>query len=169
MGAAIFYCHFGRWAKVASDYRPGMHPNSKKNLEMGLEAGKETRFKSGAEVAETGRRGGIASGQRRKRDKTMQEMALQILKTKVIDPDLARKLAEMGLDTTYNAAILESMTSKAVKGSEKAAAFVRDTSGQAPKQTVNLVTNDNLSRDEIRAMSDEELAALLELPDEDAE
>ena len=48
-----------------------------------LEKGKATRFKSGEEAANAGRKGGIASVESRRKAKGMRDLAAQLMTTKV--------------------------------------------------------------------------------------
>lgn len=79
-------------------------------------------MQSKSEVRENGRKGGIASGQARRRKKTLSELAKMIADNPA--PDNARaKLAKMGIsdeDANNNAVVAASIYAKAVKGNMQA-------------------------------------------------
>lgn len=79
-------------------------------------------MQSKSEVRENGRKGGIASGQARRRKKTLSELAKMIADNPA--PDNARaKLAKMGIsdeDANNNAVVAASIYAKAIKGNMQA-------------------------------------------------
>ncbi|MDO4305739.1 MAG: hypothetical protein Q4C77_02815 [Eubacteriales bacterium] len=86
---------------------------------------------------ETARKGGIASGEARRRKKTMKETAKMLLDMNIPDAakELRAKLKVMGIseeDFTYQSAVMVGMLNQAMKGNTKAAAFLRDTIGENP-------------------------------------
>lgn len=96
---------------------------------------KPVRTKS--EARERGRNGGKASGEARRRKKTMRETAQLILDMQIPNAakELKAKLKAMGLteeDFTYQSAIMIGIVNQAMKGNTKAAAFLRDTVGENP-------------------------------------
>ena len=91
------------------------------------------------ERSDLGRKGGIASGVARRKARNMREAARIILAAPLTDdPDTAAALAEMGLEPDQQGAILLAATKKSKYGDIEAARYIRDTSGQAPTQTVEL-------------------------------
>ena len=91
------------------------------------------------ERATNGRKGGIASGISKRKAKTMREAARIILSAPLADdPDTVAALESMGLEPDQQGAILLAATKKSKYGDIEAARFVRDTSGQAPAQAVEL-------------------------------
>lgn len=84
------------------------------------------------------RKGGIASGQARRQNKTMKEIALMLLNTKVPNNKYTEEILNLfpdmdAQDLQYQTAILVSQIQKAVFDKDsKAAEYVRDTSGQKP-------------------------------------
>lgn len=84
------------------------------------------------------RKGGIASGQARRQNKTMKEIALMLLNTKVPNNKYTEEMLNLfpdmeAQDLQYQTAILVSQIQKAVFDKDsKAAEYVRDTSGQKP-------------------------------------
>lgn len=95
-------------------------------------------YQSSEEAAKKGRKGGIASGQARRQNKTMKEIALMLLNTKVPNNKYTEEILNLfpdmdAQDLQYQTAILVSQIQKAVFDKDsKAAEYVRDTSGQKP-------------------------------------
>ena len=91
------------------------------------------------EHAEISRRGGLASGESRRRKKNMREVARALLEAPLVDePETEAALEALGIEKTQQGAILLAATKKSKYGDIEAARFVRDTSGQAPAQSVEL-------------------------------
>ena len=130
------------------------------------EKGPEYHFKSGKQAAEAGRKGGIKSGESKRKARNLQELAKAMLETAVLNDEQRKRLEELGLDGTNGGAMLAAMLDKALKGSEKAAAFVRDTSGQAPTQNVAVTLPENATADDLKGMSDEDLRRLADQEDD---
>lgn len=87
------------------------------------------------ERREIGRKGGLKSGETKKKRKTMRDTILSMLSQEV-SPE---KLEEMGVDIstlngdyTMQAAVISAMFRQAVNGSEKAMQLLRDTIGEQP-------------------------------------
>ena len=105
--------------------------------EENLKKGAPFRFRTGEQQVETARRGGIASGEARRRKKTMKETARMLLDMEIPDAakELKAKLKAMGIseeDFTYQSAVMVGMLNQAMKGNPKAATFLRDTAGENP-------------------------------------
>ena len=105
--------------------------------EENLKKGAPVRFRTGEQQVETARRGGIASGEARRRKKTMKETAKMLLDMEIPDAakELKAKLKVMGIseeDFTYQSAVMVGILNQAMKGNTKAAAFLRDTVGENP-------------------------------------
>lgn len=105
--------------------------------EENLKKGEPYRFRTGEQQVEIARRGGIASGEARRRKKTMRETAQMVLDMQIPNAakELKTKLKVMGLseeDFTYQAAVMVAIVNQAMKGNTKAAAFLRDTVGENP-------------------------------------
>ena len=120
------------------------------------------RTPTSEEAREIGRKGGLASAAARAKKKSLQEIAKMLLESEGGLTDEQRKRMEsLGIPCTQGSASVLAMQDKAHKGSERAAEFVRDTSGQAPKQVQQIVVGDGLTPDEIRGLSDEDLRKIL--------
>lgn len=95
------------------------------------------------------RKGGIASGQARRQNKTMKEIALMLLNTKVPNNKYTEEMLNLfpdmdAEDLQYQTAILVSQIQKAVFDKDsKAAEYVRDTSGQKPIDKQEIANIDN--------------------------
>lgn len=105
--------------------------------EENLKKGAPYRFRTGEQQVEIARRGGIASGEARRRKKTMKETAKMLLDMEIPDAakELKAKLKVMGIseeDFTYQSAVMVGILNQAMKGNTKAAAFLRDTVGENP-------------------------------------
>ena len=112
--------------------------------------------------------GGIASGQARRRKKTMRELIEQVMPMAVDDKRLHAKLEKMGLDPSHEIAIIVAAIKRAECGDIEAARFIRDTKGEKPCDALNLGVFDG--RDvrslDLNQLSDDELIAILEESDD---
>ena len=97
------------------------------------------------EAAKNGRKGGIASGEARRRKKTMREtleavLAMQVGKGKSADIEAIKDFAGLkGKNITVQEAMIIAQAQKALKGDLAALQFIRDTIGQKPTENMNLV------------------------------
>lgn len=99
------------------------------------------------EARENGRKGGIASGKKRREMKTMKAMLDYLLEKKISSKD--------GKKATTLEAMMSAVIAKAIKGDVKAAQFVRDTIGEVPTQTVNNTnTNTNFNIDDASVINE---------------
>ena len=124
------------------------------------------RVPTSEQAREYGRRGGLATAEKHRRKKNLRELALALLDAPAIDERAKAKLEEMGIEGNNGAALVLAMLNKGLNGSEEAARFVRDTSGQAPKQVQQVITTEGMTSDDLRGMSDDELRAMLDQADE---
>lgn len=108
-----------------------------------------TSDQSREKAAQNGRKGGIASGEAKRRNKTMKEIALMLLNTKVPNNKYTEEMLNLfpdmdAQDLQYQTAILVSQIQKAVFDKDsKAAEYVRDTSGQKPVEQTVVAFDDN--------------------------
>ena len=105
--------------------------------EENLKKGAPYRFRTGEKQVEIARKGGIASGETRRRKKTMRETAKMLLDMEIPNAakELRKKLKLMGVsedDFTYQSALMVGILNQAMKGNTKAASFLRDTVGENP-------------------------------------
>ena len=108
--------------------------------------------------------GGIASGKAKRKAKNLREAAQILLAAKLIDdPETEQALATLGLEADQQGAMLLAALRKSQAGDIEAARFVRDTSGQAPAQMVELGGMDGkpLQGVNLAELSNEELQKLL--------
>jgi len=98
----------------------------------------------------------------------MRDSALQILTSAL--PETAESydvLLMLGFrNPTISDSIMLAMALRAQRGDADAARFIRDTSGQNSLQGVQEITDENVDRVNLAALSDDELYALLEDVDE---
>ncbi len=93
--------------------------------------------RSKEEASEYGKKGGIKSGEARRRKKSLKEAANAVLAMTPSKDQAGTKLIlkSMGIDEndySYGAALVSSMIIQAIKGNTKAAKFIMDISGQNP-------------------------------------
>ena len=105
--------------------------------EENLKKGEPYRFQAGEKQAEIARKGGIASGEARRRKKAMRDTAKMMMDMTIPDSlkQLKAKLKAMGVDEediTYQAAVMVGVINQAIKGNTRAASFLRDTMGENP-------------------------------------
>ena len=116
------------------------------------------------EAAKNGRKGGIASGESRRRKKIFKDI-LEDIGIKNCNPDEIKKIMQQYIpnidydDLTYNYALMISMFHRGiVKGNAKCAEFIRDTVGQKPIEKQQVI---NVDQDGYRKvlMGDEDIFA----------
>lgn len=135
---------------------------------MANESFKGVRFSdmTPEQAAECGRRGGIASGEAKRRKKAMREsleilLSMPVKSGKQCDVEAVKNFAALkGKNITVEQAMLIAQIQKALKGDTQALTFLRDTSGQKPDDTMvfsgTVETNnpyDELSVEELKALA----------------
>lgn len=101
--------------------------------------------KTPEERRESARKAGIASGEAKRRKKTMREtleavLAMQVGDGKSTDIEAITKFAQLkGKNITVQEAMIIAQAQKALKGDLAALQFIRDTMGQKPTDNMNLV------------------------------
>ena len=98
-----------------------------------------TQFQSGSEAVEAGQRGGIASGEARRRKRDIR-LALEAL----LEKDYRDKHGNM---VSGAEAIALKQLEKALKGDTRAFEVVRDTVGQKPTDRIDLTVNDDSAKE----------------------
>ena len=84
-------------------------------------------------------KGGKASAKAKRKAKSMREAARILLEAPLLDDEqTVELLARLGLEADQQSAILLSAIIKAKNGDIEAGRYVRDTSGQAPSQQLEL-------------------------------
>ena len=100
-----------------------------------------------SEVRENARKGGIKSGETRRRKKEMRErleilLSMPLKDGKGADVEKIKSFGAIkGKNITVEDAILVAMIQKALKGDVQASNFIRDTSGQKCVEKVEINTN----------------------------
>lgn len=101
--------------------------------------------KTEEEARAKGKKGGIASGKARREKKAMRETLAVLLSMpmkdgKFADVDSIKNFASMkGKNIDVQTAISIAMIQRALKGDKGAAEFIRDTSGQKPTDSMNII------------------------------
>lgn len=103
----------------------------------------KTEFTS-AERAENGKKGGIASGIAKRKKKAMREtleilLGMPLNQKKCYDIEDIQSFAQIkGKNVNVETAIMIRQIQRALAGDLASAEFIRDTSGQAPKNDINI-------------------------------
>lgn len=101
-----------------------------------------TQFKSGSRAVECGRKGGIASGKAKREKKAMKDtletlLAMTLNNEQMEDIESIQSVASLeGANITVQEAIMLAQIKRALSGDTKAAEYVRDTSGNKLKDSV---------------------------------
>ncbi len=111
---------------------------------MPSENGKQYQFDmmTPEERAECGRRGGIASGEAKRRKKALKEtlevlLSMPLKSGKAADIERVKGFSDLkGKNINVQEAMLVSMLQRALKGNVQAAEYIRDTVGENPAQKV---------------------------------
>ena len=117
--------------------------------------------------AEYGRKGGIASGETKRRKKAIKEtlevfLGMQMKNGKAANIEEVKSFAALKKkNISVQEAVVISMIQKAMKGDVKAAEWVRDTVGEKPTEVVSMngsINNpfEGLSTDELKKLIDSE-------------
>lgn len=100
--------------------------------EENLKNGVATQFKSGDEAVENGRKGGIASGESKRRRKTLKEELLLMLEDETIQQSITAALIREAM---------EGNNAGSVRGAFET---IRDTIGEKPTEKVEMKTDMNI-------------------------
>lgn len=109
------------------------------NAENLLKGNPETQFKTGRKQAEIARKGGIASGEAKRRARTLKETLEKLLSLPINDEqtkDFIRQLGFNDEELDNKTAINVAMYQEALKGNVKAYELIRDTVGEKPTDKV---------------------------------
>lgn len=97
--------------------------------------------RSPEEVRENGRKGGINSGETRRKKKLMKDQIELLLSLPLKDKNAKDRLKKLGIDgdnLDNQMVIIISMWQKALKGDVKAFNTLRDTVGEKPKEVIEV-------------------------------
>lgn len=123
--------------------------------------------RSKKEATERGRAGGIASGEARRKKRTMKAAAKILLDMAVSNPSVEKKMLEYGVpkeDITNQMAIMVAMVNQAAKGNVKAAYFLRDTIGESPAERMH-EKDAKLRREEFEYQQEKDAGSIAEVED----
>ena len=120
------------------------------------------------QLREQTRKGGIASGESRRKRKTFRESLLTILSMAPDDPEVVEHLKALGLDPTFQTAIDLAQARVAAKGDTDAARFIRDTIGEKPRDELEIggLADRPIQTIDLSKLSDDELRRLAEMKSE---
>ena len=91
------------------------------------------RFRSAEEARESGRKGGKASGESRRRKADFRKALNAILTSEVYHPDWTPFLEAQGIDSTVEAVVNAAMIAEAMRGNVKAYEAIAKYSGQSDR------------------------------------
>lgn len=119
-----------------------------------------------SEAREFGRKGGLASGESRRRRKAMREVLSDLMGAEVTEPEIRSALEAHGLPATQEAAICFAAVKRAQTGDIEACRFVRDTLGEKPPVGLTVsplyeLTSEELKECDLSRYSDAELYAMI--------
>ena len=111
------------------------------------------------ERAANGRKGGVASGVAKRKQKTFRESIKAILALQTPDEAKKEQLEELGIDPTILNAINMAVSGKAAAGDVEAARYLRDTAGEKPREGLELGNLDDkpLASLDMSKLTDEQL------------
>ena len=90
-------------------------------------------IRSSSEAKERGRKGGKASGVSRRKKANFRKTLNMLLTAKIDNEDLKKTWETMGIDATFESAMLMNMVKAALEGNVKAAYFIAQYAGQSGK------------------------------------
>lgn len=94
--------------------------------------------RSPEQLREQTRKGGVKSGEARRRKKTFAEVARAILDSEETDPQILDLLRQIGLEGTKRDTLTLAQITKAAKGDTDAFRIVRDTVGEKPREELEI-------------------------------
>ncbi len=111
------------------------------------------------ELSEMGKKGGVASGKARRRQRTFRDSVKAIMECRPLSEDQCDLLAEMGLEPTMLNQIQVAVFDKASRGDVEAARYLRDTAGEKPREGLELGNLDDkpLASLDMSKLTDEQL------------
>lgn len=119
---------------------------------------------------EWSRKAGLARGAQLHRQKRQREVLKEILCLTCDDPEMERKLEQLGLDPTFSGAMNLAVVWRAMHGDVEAVRYIRDTLGEKPADSMNIGLLDKpVKAMDLTQLTDEELEALADKSDESAE
>lgn len=106
-----------------------------------------------------GRKGGIASGETRRKQKNFRDSCKVIMALTTPDKEKQAQLEALGIDPTILNAINLAVSGKAAAGDVEAARYLRDTSGEKPREGLEIGNLDDkpLASLDMSKLTDEQL------------
>lgn len=122
-----------------------------------IENGKATRFQTGDRQAEIASQGGKASGESRRRKKTVKQAMDWVMSMPVTDGKVKAKLLKMGIDDADNqTAVIVGLMGRAMKGDPRACALMFELLDDEHSGTDEQTASHNSLIDAIRKRSYED-------------
>ena len=119
------------------------------------------------ELVEMGRKGGIVSGEVRKRRKLLREVLNDLADLPVTDDEVAAYLKQFNLPNTVQYASMLAVLKRALTGDIEAARFFRDTIGEKPTETMQMgIMTGPVKAMDLSKMTDNQLTVLADQVDE---
>ena len=111
---------------------------------------------------------GIASGESRRKRKTIAEVAKAILDSPEHDPETLAMLQEIGLDGTKRDTMTLAQILRAIKGDPDSFRLIRDTIGEKPRDELEIggLADRPIQTIDLSKLSDDELRRLAEMKSE---
>ena len=111
---------------------------------------------------------GIASGESRRKRKTIAEVAKAILDSPEHDPETLALLQEIGLDGTKRDTMTLAQILRAIKGDPDSFRLIRDTIGEKPRDELEIggLADRPIQTIDLSKLSDDELRRLAEMKSE---
>ena len=118
--------------------------------------------RSPEEARANGAKGGVKSGESRRRKKTLAEGLRALLDMPENDPAVRELLKSMGLEGTTRDALNLAQIKQAGKGDSEAYRLIRDTIGEKPREGIEIGNLDDkpLATVDLSTMTDDQLRAL---------
>lgn len=113
------------------------------------------------ETVENGRKGGYASGESKRRAKTIRETLKLFLSTQLDEGEAKDRLVELGFDPTMLNQMGLATMQRAMNGDIEAARFVRDSVGEKPREGMDIGIEDKpLASLDLSKLTDDQLRVL---------
>lgn len=111
--------------------------------------------------AANGAKGGVASGEARRKNRTMRAVLQSILDCNVPEEEARQRLEALGLDGTIRDDVSMAMIERARRGDVEAGRFVRDTIGEKPREGVDIGLEDKpIASLDLSKLTDDQLRML---------
>ena len=114
------------------------------------------------ERAANGRKGGVASGIAKRKQRTFRESIKAIMALQTPDEEKRQVLEALGVDPTVLNAINLAVSGKAAAGDVEAARYLRDTAGEKPREGLEIGNLDDkpLASLDMSKLTDEQLRVI---------